>query len=225
MKPGVRILGISGSPVAGGNVDTILERALRSQEGRAGVEAEMIGLHELEIADCRQCNWCLKKQEGEKRCAIEDGMSDIYARVEQADALIIATPVYFGRLSGHTACFLDRMRVYVHGNLTAGRMRNKVGGSVALAWFRFAGLEMALLSVNQFFYAVNMVIASPDVGLQGGSVVSSLQGSGARDGKDRLLSLRDELGLASAVSTVERAVELSRLIKAGSLALQAEVME
>jgi len=98
-------------------------------------------------------------------------------------------------------------------------LRNKIGGSIAVAWFRMAGLEMALLSMNQFFYAVNMIIASPDIGLQGGSAFSSLQGMGRREGEDRLLVLKDDLGMASASSTVSRAVELARIVKAGTAAL------
>lgn len=216
MNPEVKILGICGSPVRGGNVEALLEKALRSQEGEQGVDFDICNLADMEIGDCIHCNWCLRKQKGGRRCSIEDDMAAVYPRIEAADVLIMATPVYFGRLSGHLACCIDRMRVYVHGNLTMGRLRNKVGGSLAVAWFRMAGLEMALLTINQFFYAVNMIIASPDMGLQGGTAFSSLEGMGRRDGEDRLLVLRDDLGTASAVSTVSRAVELARIIKAGS---------
>ncbi|OFW58025.1 MAG: hypothetical protein A2W01_10620 [Candidatus Solincola sediminis] len=215
MTPQVKLLGISGSPVSGGNVETVLTEVLRSQEGRAGVIHETIMLANHEISDCRQCNWCLKKQNENKRCSIEDDMDNVYPALEEADALIMATPVYFGRLSGHLACFIDRLRIYVHGNVTGGRMRNKVGGSIAVGWFRLGGLETALLSINQFFHGVDMVIAAPEAGLHGGSVLSSLEGAGRRDGVDRLLALRDGMGMASALSTVERAVELTRIIKAG----------
>lgn len=217
--PEVGILGICGSPVREGNVAALLEAALRSQDGRPGVRWEVVHLADLRVEDCVHCNWCLKKQEGERRCSRKDDMEKIYPLVESCDVLLLATPVYFGRLSGHLAAFIDRMRIYVHGNLTAGRLRDKVGGALAVAWFRMAGLEMALLTIHQFFYAVNMVIASPDIGLQGGVALSSLEGTGRRDGDDRRLVLRDQLGMASVVSTVHRAVELSRLLKAGREAL------
>lgn len=217
--PEVSILGVCGSPVRGGNVAALLEEALRSQEGRPGVRWETVHLADLKVEDCVHCNWCLRKQVGERRCSREDDLTAVYPKVEASDILILATPVYFGRLSGHMAAFIDRMRVYVHGNLTAGRLRNRVGGALAVAWFRMAGLEMTLLSVHQFFYAVNMVIASPDIGLQGGAAFSSLDGAGRREGDDRRLVLRDQLGLASAISTVHRAVELARLLKAGQRAL------
>jgi multimeric flavodoxin WrbA len=217
--PEVRILGVCGSPVKGGNAEAFLDKALRSQEGVEGVSWEIVTLTRAGVQDCIHCNWCLRKQEGERRCAQDDAMTAMYPRVEAADVLIFASPVYFGRLSGYLASFIDRLRPYVHGNVSRGMLRNKVGGSIAVAWFRMAGLEMALITMNQFFYAVNMVIASSEMGLQGGSAFSSLGGVGLRDGDDKLLVLRDELGMASAAATVARAVELSRIIKAGTATL------
>jgi len=219
MTPEVRVLGVCGSPVKGGNAEALLDKALRSQEGVEGVSWEIAPLARADVKDCIHCNWCLRKQEGERRCAQDDGMTALYPRVEAADVIIFASPVYFGRLSGHLAAIIDRLRPYVHGNVSRGMLRNKVGGSMVVAWFRMAGLEMALITMNQFFYAVNMVIASSEMGLQGGSAFSSLQGMGMRDGDDKLLVLRDELGLASATATVARAVELARIIKAGTSTL------
>lgn len=213
MVPDPIILGVSGSPVRGGNVETLLEDAL---DGR---ESEIVHLSELDISDCRQCNWCLKKQTQGRYCGRSDDMMSIYPKVDRADILIFATPVYFGRLSGHLATFIDRMRVYMHGNVSRGRLRNKVGAAVAVAWFRTGGAEMALVTMNQFFFAVNMVIAAPDLGLSGAAAFSSLDGTGKRLDDDRLLVMQDELGVASARSAVDRAVELSRLLKAGRAVL------
>jgi multimeric flavodoxin WrbA len=215
MTQQIEILGICGSPVKNGNAQALLEKALQSQQEEPYVSCDIITLAELDVGDCIHCNFCLRKQKGNKRCSIEDDMASVYPRLEKADILILATPVYIGRLSGHLASFIDRMRIYVHGNVTMGRMRNKVGGSIAVAWFRFAGIEMTLLTMNQLFYALNMVIASPDLGLQGGSAFSSLGGTGRREGDDKRLVLRDEMGVASAVSTVSRAVELARIMKVG----------
>ncbi|MBC7253347.1 MAG: flavodoxin family protein [Actinobacteria bacterium] len=220
--PEVSILGVCGSPVREGNVAALLEAALRGLDGIPGVNREVLHLADLRVEDCVHCNWCLRNQEGGRRCSRKDDMEQVYPRVESCDVLLLATPVYFGRLSGHLAAFIDRMRIYVHGTLTAGRLRNKVGGALAVAWFRMAGLEMTLLTVHQFFHAVNMVIASPDLGLQGGAAFSSLEGTGRRAGDDRKLVLRDHLGVASAVSTAQRAVELARLLKAGGEALSGE---
>ncbi|MDD5668015.1 MAG: NAD(P)H-dependent oxidoreductase, partial [Actinomycetota bacterium] len=93
----VKILGVSGSPVRGGNVEALLDRALHSQDGVPGVTHDIITLATAGIGDCIHCNWCLRKQEGGRRCSQDDGMSAIYPRVEEADVLLFATPVYFGR--------------------------------------------------------------------------------------------------------------------------------
>lgn len=216
----VRILGVSGSPIEEGNVDTLLQDALAGQTGVPGVEFEIVRLSSgLEISDCRQCNWCLKKQAAERYCCRDDDMRDIYPKLDTADVLVFATPVYFGRLSGYLASFIDRLRVYVHGNVSHGLLRDKVGASIAVAWFRMGGLEIATATLNQFFFSVNMVIAAPELGLAGATAFSSLEGTGARMEDDRLLVMRDELGVASAHSAVARAVELSRLLRAGKDAL------
>ncbi len=225
VESSVRILGVSGSPVGGGNVDTLLEDALISAAAAVavpGVEWEIVDLSELEISDCRQCNWCLKKQTPGRYCSRDDAMQLVYPRIDAADILVFATPVYFGRLSGYMAAFIDRLRVYVHGNVSHGLLRDKVGASVAVAWFRMGGLELALATLNQFFFSVNMVIAAPELGLSGAAALSSLDGTGRRVEDDRLLVMQDELGVASARSAVARAVELSKLLKAGKEALEAK---
>ena len=79
---------------------------------------------------------------------------------------------------------------------------------------------MTLITMNQLYYALNMVIASPDLGLQGGSAFSSLVGTGRREGDDKRLVLKDEMGVASAISTISRAVELARIMKVGESQLK-----
>ena len=152
-------------------------------------------------------------------------MSDIYPELMEAAGLIIASPVHFGRLSGTTADFIDRLRVFVHGNITRGAMRNKVGGSLAVAWFRNAGIEQTLITVNTAFQVLSMVIAAPDLGVHGGGAFSSLEGSGATGDGDRLLVRQDAIGMASARSVAYRVGELATLMEAGTRALERERME
>ncbi len=216
----LKILGVSGSPIKDGNVETVLKDAILSQPDISACDWEIVRLSELNIGDCRQCNWCLKKQTADRYCSLEDDMLSLYPKFDGADIIVLATPVYFGRLSGYLATMIDRLRVYVHGNVSRGLLRNKVGASMVVAWFRLGGWEIALATLNQFFFSVNMVIAAPDIGLSGAAAFSSLDGSGRRMGDDRLLVMRDDLGVASARSTIARAIELSRLLKAGQSRFQ-----
>ena len=221
----MKIVAVSGSLVPEGNVDALLDHALGELEGKPAFEVRRFSLARMEINPCRQCNWCLKKQEPGRYCSQDDGMSEIYPELMEAAGLMIASPVHFGRLSGTTADFIDRLRVFVHGNITRGAMRNKVGGSLAVAWFRNAGIEQTLITLNTAFQVLSMVIAAPDLGVHGAGAFSSLEGSGATADGDRLLVRQDAIGMASARSVAYRVGELATLMEAGTRALERESME
>jgi len=221
----LKIVAVSGSLVPEGNVDALLDHALEELEGKPAFEVRRFSLGRMEINPCRQCNWCLKKQEPGRYCSQDDGMSEIYPELMEAAGLIIASPVHFGRLSGTTADFIDRLRVFVHGNITRGAMRNKVGGSLAVAWFRNAGIEQTLITLNTAFQVLSMVIAAPDLGVHGAGAFSSLEGSGATGDGDRHLVRQDAIGMASARSVAYRVGELATLMEAGTRALERERVE
>lgn len=129
----VKILGICGSPVKGGNTEVFLNETLRVAREMGEVSTEMIPLAGKKIEDCRHCNWCLTKQEEGKVCAIKDDMVEIYPKLLEADALLLATPTYFTRLSGYLAIFTDRFRAFVLGKHYRGALSNKVGGALTVA--------------------------------------------------------------------------------------------
>lgn len=213
----IRILGISGSPVRGGNTDVYLAAGLKQAEALGDVTTELVRVAEKRIGDCRQCNWCTSKQEEGSFCCLKDDMLDLYPRITGADALVVATPTYAGRLSGYTATFLDRFRALVLGKHYRGVLRNKVGAAMTVAWMRNAGPETALLSIAAGYLMWGMVVASP---LEGGSEfgavgVSSEGGSGHFVREERLGVLKDELGMSSARALGRRTVELARLLQAG----------
>lgn len=218
----MKIVAVSGTLVSGGNVDALLDHALTEYEGRADIEVTRFALSRMEIGPCRHCNWCIKKQKQGRYCAQEDDMVKVYPALIEANGLIIATPVHFGRLSGATADFIDRLRVFVHGKITGGAMRNKVGGALAVAWFRNAGIETALISVTAAFNALGMVVATPDLGVWGGGAFSSLDGTGRTGNGQKVLVTEDELGMASARSAAARVAELAALMEAGRVSLEAE---
>ncbi len=132
----INVLGICGSPIKGGNTEAFLKESLRAAEATGDVKAKLIALAGKDIRDCRHCNWCLRKQEEGKFCAQQDDMVEIYPELLKADALLLASPVYIGRLSGYMACFTDRLRVFAWGNVYRGKLGSKVGGALAVSWGR-----------------------------------------------------------------------------------------
>lgn len=218
----IKILGICGSPIKGGNTEILLSEALKAAKETGNVSVEAITLAGKSIRGCLQCNWCVNRQEEEgKYCAQKDDMVEIYPRVLAADAFLVATPVYFGRLSGTLADFLDRLRCVNDGKLYNRRLRDKVGGALAVAWFRNTGLETALLSILYCYFALRIIPVGPDRGgCQWGAIaLSSDQGTGKFDPQDRLGVLKDEYGLKSAQRLGKRVAEIAKLLKAGKQAL------
>ena len=106
----MRILGLSGSRNRQGGTALALD-ALLSGVAKAGGKSESLLLTERNLERCRQCNengWglCLT----EERCIIEDDFASIVEKVNTADLVIFATPVYFYDLSESMKAFLDRLR-------------------------------------------------------------------------------------------------------------------
>jgi multimeric flavodoxin WrbA len=214
----IRILGISGSPVKDGNVETLLDKMLAGVEKKTGVTVEAVRLSRLDVRDCIHCNFCVKKQKPGKYCSIDDDAQAIFEKAEAADILVLATPVYFLRTSGRMASLLDRLRVFVFGNLTAGKMKNKVGVSAAVAWARNGGFETAHLTHIFEFMTLEMIPVSVHhcISPLGASAVASPQGSGVFVKDVRLGIENDPMGLHSASAMMNRALELSTLLKRGA---------
>jgi multimeric flavodoxin WrbA len=212
----IHVLGICGSPVKDSNTEVILREALKAIE-TDDVQIDLFTMNDKKIQDCRHCNWCMGKQSEGNYCAIKDDMEELYPKVVKADALMVASPVYLARLSGHLASVLDRARCIHYGKHYAGGMKHKVGAALAVSWFRNSGIETTLTSIHWCFLTYQMVIAVPgSISTFGGAGLSSLSGSGEFDPKDKKQVLKDEYGLKTAKATAKSMVELARIIKAGT---------
>jgi len=213
----IKILGICGSHVKGGNTEHFLKEALTAAEPEKDVIVESYTLAGRKIKGCIHCNWCISKQTEGNFCSNRDDLTDIFPKVLDADGLLLATPVYFGRLTGLMGSFIERMRVFSEGKYYRGSLKNKVGGALAVAWFRHGGIESALISILYGFLLMEMIPASvPGVGaLYGAGGISSIRGEGKFDPDTRLMVLNDEWGLKGARAIVRRMLELIRLTKFG----------
>jgi len=103
----LKIVEICGSPRRG-NSEWMLSQVMEEAE-MAGAVTETLLLRKLDIRLCRGCLICEKG--GLHRtgvCIIKDDMSRIYSSLLEADAIVLATPVYFEMLSGLLKNFLDR---------------------------------------------------------------------------------------------------------------------
>ena len=208
-----KIWGISGSPVKKGNVDTFL-KSIMNLALEKGLDAETINLSKMEIKNCAHCNFCLSKQKQGKYCSLEDDAQLVFEKLESADIIVLASPVYFMRTSGMMATFIDRLRVFIFGNIAGGKLRNKIGISAGVSWLRHGGMETTHLSHIFAFITLDMIPATThsSISPMGAAAVASMHGEGKFDSSIRIGINEDEAGLKSANALLSRALELVELI-------------
>jgi multimeric flavodoxin WrbA len=100
-----KILVILGSPRPKGNSVLLAESAVRGAS-ELGASCETVTLQGMRIAPCRACDSCRKPLGS--GCAIRDDMQSLYPRLEAAEALLFASPIYWFAVCAQTKLFLDR---------------------------------------------------------------------------------------------------------------------
>jgi len=104
-KENKKVLVLLGSPRKKGNSALLAEKIAKGAIS-AGAEVESIFLHGLKIAPCKSCYSCQKQNS--KGCSIRDDMQPIYKKMLEADAWVIASPVYWFNMSAQTKLWMDR---------------------------------------------------------------------------------------------------------------------
>lgn len=104
----MNILGISGSPRKNGNTDIILQEII-SGAGESEIKAEIIFLRDYVITPCIGCEKCRK----DLTCSqFYDGMTLLYSKIEEADILVLGSPVYNYNITSLMKSFIDRLYPY-----------------------------------------------------------------------------------------------------------------
>ncbi|MCE1247331.1 MAG: flavodoxin family protein [Firmicutes bacterium] len=105
----MKVIAINGSPRKKWNTATLLEKALEGAASK-GAETELIHLYDLNYKGCISCFAC--KTIGGKsygRCPVKDDLKPVFKKIEEADAIILGSPIYLGRVSGEMASFMERL--------------------------------------------------------------------------------------------------------------------
>jgi len=99
-----KVLILSGSPRKGGNSDLLCDEFLRGAR-ESGNQVEKIFLGHKKVAPCNACYYC--KSSGGK-CAIRDDMAEILDKMQAADVIVMASPVYFYSIDAQMKAVIDR---------------------------------------------------------------------------------------------------------------------
>jgi len=99
------VLVLLGSPRKRGN-SAILAETIAKGAKSVGARVETLFIHGMKIAPCKSCYACQKPNS--KGCSIKDDMQAVYKKLMEADAWVIASPVYWFTVSAQTKLWMDR---------------------------------------------------------------------------------------------------------------------
>ncbi|NQT95792.1 MAG: flavodoxin family protein [Candidatus Omnitrophica bacterium] len=117
----MKILGIAGSPRRNGNSERLLDKVLEGASSK-GARVEKIVVSILRIKPCDGNSACWKRG----RCNIKDDMQPIYKKLKSADAIVVASPVYFGSITAQLKAFIDRCQpIWVEGFILKKKIDQK----------------------------------------------------------------------------------------------------
>ena len=156
----MRVLGIAGSPRRGGNTDLLLAEVMKGAASR-GAEVKTIVLNDLKIAPCQHCDACLETG----RCKVKDDMQMVYRELENADRIVLASPLHFMGVTAQMKAMIDRCqalwaRKYVLKLPPLGNRRERKGLFISVGGRKIDNLfEPALATVKTFFRILDITYA------------------------------------------------------------------
>lgn len=179
-----KVLVVLGSPRKKGNSFILAEQIARGAVAEKA-KVETVYLHGLQISACRACMNCQKKRS--TGCAIKDDMQDIYPKLVEADAWVIASPVYWFTMSAQTKLFMDRcfaLPAYAEDPFSGKRI------AIAMAYGGEDPFDSGCTNALRTFQDAFGYTQSPIVGMVYGSAMEA----GAIKSNKKLLKEAFELG-------------------------------
>ena len=143
-----KVLIFNGSPRAGGNT-AIAVREMETVFRENGVEVTTVQIGGKAIRGCIACGKCAETG----RCVFDDAVNELAPLFEQADGLVVASPVYYASANATLIACLDRL---FHSTRFDKRM--KVGASVVCA--RRGGCSATFDELNKYFTISGMPVVS-----------------------------------------------------------------
>ena len=146
----MKVLLLNGSANKNGNTFTALSEIAKQLE-KNGVESEIMQLGNKPVRGCIACGQCRMKQLG--RCVFDDDVCNrIVEKLNEADALIVGSPVYYGQPNGAVMAVLQR------AFFAGANVQNKPAAAVAIC--RRGGATAAFQTMNMIFEMTNMPIVT-----------------------------------------------------------------
>ena len=144
----MKVLMLNGSPHADGNTALALQEMAKIF-AEEQVEVEIVQVGNKDIRGCIGCGTCYKTG----KCVFDDVVNELAVKFQEADALVVGSPVYYASANGTLISVLDRLFYS-----TRFDKRMKVGASIAVA--RRGGCSATFDQLNKYFTISGMPVAS-----------------------------------------------------------------
>lgn len=144
----LKVLLLNGSPRPNGNTAVALKE-MEKVFNENGVDTEIVNVGNRDVRGCVACNGCATKG----KCVFDDVVNEIAPKFEEADGLVVASPVYFASANATLIACLDRLFYSTGFDKTM-----KVGASVVCA--RRGGCSPTFDELNKYFTISDMPVAS-----------------------------------------------------------------
>ena len=181
-----KVLLLNGSPHVHGCTATALDEMIKVFE-EEGVETELIQVGIKEIRGCVACGTCSLKG----KCVFDDLVNEVAPKFEEADGLVVGSPVYYGSPNGTILSFMDRLFYS-----TEFSKQMKVGAAVVSC--RRGGNTASFDVLNKYFTISGMPVASS-------TYWNQVHGFTAEDVKKDLEGLQTMRNLARSMSFMIKA--------------------
>lgn len=144
----MKVLLLNGSPHANGVNATALQEMVTVFE-QNGIEAEVVQVGNQAVRGCMACGYCYKNA----KCVFDDVVNELAVKFEEADGLVVASPVYYASANATLIAVLDRLFYSTRFDKTM-----KVGASVVTC--RRGGASATFDELNKYFTISGMPVVS-----------------------------------------------------------------
>ena len=174
----MKVVAFNGSPRKEGNTYLLVQKVFEELR-KEGIETEYVHVGGKVLRGCTACFKC--RETKDRKCALpDDGLNGYIEKMESAQGIILASPVYYSNVTAETAALISRAGFVATAN--AKFLRRKVGAAVVAV--RRAGANVVYSNLNFFFGIQEMIVPG-----------SSYWNHGI--GRDKGDVLKDEEGLAT----------------------------
>ena len=148
----MRVVAFNGSPKKEGNTYLLVQRVFEELR-KEGIDTEYVHVGGKSLRGCTACLKC--RENKDKKCVLpDDGLNGYVEKMEQAQGIILASPVYFSNVTSEMKALIDRTGYVSRAN--GGLFKRKVGAAVVAV--RRTGAMMVYSDLNLFFGIHEMVI-------------------------------------------------------------------